>query len=917
MARYTKTGTPSTIGAIDAQLDLIAVAIGDTLSRKADTPNQMEGSLDMNNNRILNLPIPISPSEPARLADITAAVDVVDPNRTKTLKDFGAKGDAVYKYEGDGTVTILSGTDDTPALLLAMKSFADGILGTLAVGDGNYWIDTSQIDCPSNTNIVGNGPEAVKFIMSTTTPNLNLFVGFYKGARVSNLSFSGFKIIGSKVNDNTIGGTGIFTFGTTGIKIDNVHSEGSKGLTWLGNDNVDGGRKFGTKDAFLSNLRVDDCTLFSVYIRGNENPDAAALPADDTNNINVDGLIIRGSNVGFVIAEGLPFNVKLSNYDCQDTDNLLQIESCYDVHINNFHISRATSQWNALTPAPFKLQWQIAGSSNIHFTNGHIDSELQAFAFPLNSRGCNNVTFDSVTTGEVTRFTTLNVQTGEDTQRNMFSSWSFSKCYFPRNGNTFFQTAASIPLSRPLAYWRDWSWSDCTWENDSLSDPITSVACVGSMVFDDKCVFNGKPPRSLVGQKITFDATVRANGITSSGIQFTAVRDTTTNVLDQTILRIGANVQIEGNVNDIGYDVVHDNGTYDSRNQSAFCRQSDALEFNDHGLTGYRYSGANVIDSLGIGAYKALSPTGIASPAGLNTFINGFAGNATARTITTGADSIAKHSLVIIKNRDATSNWFFTDSLRGATETIYSDLAAVEGIVAAGLTAFTSTGFSVGTANQVNANTQDIISYTLVEEERFFDIVLDTGNATAKTIAHSLGTDVGCILSKNRSAAEDWAVYYHTLDIASGGFLKLNSTAGVVNDTTIWNSTVATTTNFTVGTSALTNGNTNGIVHYLFAKNICHSYSGDGTTNNIVDFGYKPKMVIIKRATAGTSGEFIVYDNVRDSGNFTSRLYLNRNFVDTTAGDIELTSTGIIIKSNQADYNAAGSSYILIAIPEL
>ena len=85
MARYTKTGTPSTIGAIDAQLDLIAVAIGDTLSRKADTPNQMEGSLDMNNNRILNLPIPISPSEPARLADITAATSVVDPNRTKTL----------------------------------------------------------------------------------------------------------------------------------------------------------------------------------------------------------------------------------------------------------------------------------------------------------------------------------------------------------------------------------------------------------------------------------------------------------------------------------------------------------------------------------------------------------------------------------------------------------------------------------------------------------------------------------------------------------------------------------------------------------------------------------------------------------------------------------------------------------------
>ena len=70
MARYTKTGTPNTVGQIDSNLDLIATAIGDTLSRKGDSPNQMESSLDMNSQRILNLPTPITAVEPLRLGDV-------------------------------------------------------------------------------------------------------------------------------------------------------------------------------------------------------------------------------------------------------------------------------------------------------------------------------------------------------------------------------------------------------------------------------------------------------------------------------------------------------------------------------------------------------------------------------------------------------------------------------------------------------------------------------------------------------------------------------------------------------------------------------------------------------------------------------------------------------------------------------
>lgn len=57
MARYTKTtlGTNyASKAALDQNFDDIKTAIDDTLSRKGDSPNQMEADLDMNSNDILN-----------------------------------------------------------------------------------------------------------------------------------------------------------------------------------------------------------------------------------------------------------------------------------------------------------------------------------------------------------------------------------------------------------------------------------------------------------------------------------------------------------------------------------------------------------------------------------------------------------------------------------------------------------------------------------------------------------------------------------------------------------------------------------------------------------------------------------------------------------------------------------------------
>lgn len=65
----------SAVGALNFNFAQIATVIDTLLSRDGSVPNAMQALLDMNNNRIVNLPVPVSPTEPARHGDIQQYVD--------------------------------------------------------------------------------------------------------------------------------------------------------------------------------------------------------------------------------------------------------------------------------------------------------------------------------------------------------------------------------------------------------------------------------------------------------------------------------------------------------------------------------------------------------------------------------------------------------------------------------------------------------------------------------------------------------------------------------------------------------------------------------------------------------------------------------------------------------------------------
>jgi hypothetical protein len=182
MARYTKTGTPSTIGEVNAQFDLIATAINDTLSRVGDAPNQLEATLDANSNRLINLPLAISPQEPLRLQDLSlVAAPITDSSVVGSIlamksTNFSIGNYVICKrYYADGElidglefeiVAGSTGTDDggsfhnlnngTQAKLITTAAVSVKLFG--AKGD-NVNIDTPFIQAAIDYKLLIGGGE--------------------------------------------------------------------------------------------------------------------------------------------------------------------------------------------------------------------------------------------------------------------------------------------------------------------------------------------------------------------------------------------------------------------------------------------------------------------------------------------------------------------------------------------------------------------------------------------------------------------------------------------------------------------------------------------------------------------------------------------------------------------------------------
>ena len=291
---------------------------------------------------------------------------------------------------------------------------------------------------------------------------------------------------------------------------------------------------------------------------------------------------------------------------------------------------------------------------------------------------------------------------------------------------------------------------------------------------------------------------------------------------------------------------------------------------------------------------------------------------------------------VWIKDRtDGTSSHRLIDSVRGATKEIYSDLTNAENTDTNGLTSFNSDGFSVGTTNGYNKNTDTFVSWNWLaggtassntdgsitssvsaNTDAGFSIVSYTGNATAgATVGHGLGSVPKMIITKGRSFADDWLCYNENL--GNGKYIILNKTNASASSTLPWNSTTPTSSVFTLGSSGTTNNNGGTIIAYCFAEKKGYSkmgsYVGNGSTDGTyIHLGFKPAWLMIKKTD--TTNSWFIGDNKRDTDNQVEKeLVANGSTAESTSGTLDFLSNGFKLTSTRSRVNTSGGTYIYMA----
>lgn len=277
--------------------------------------------------------------------------------------------------------------------------------------------------------------------------------------------------------------------------------------------------------------------------------------------------------------------------------------------------------------------------------------------------------------------------------------------------------------------------------------------------------------------------------------------------------------------------------------------------------------------------------------------------------------------LLWLKTRSIVDNHYLTDSVRGSTNNLFSNLTNAETTYANFVTSYNSNGFTLGTTNFGSGVTATAWQWKKGATPGF-DVVAYTGNAANRTISHALGVAPKLMIIKDRTAVNSWWVWHQAL--AATDYLALNTMAATATVATLWNSTAPTSAGFSLGVSS--EGNTSGdnYIAYLWSEvpgfSKFGSYTGNGSADGpFVYCGFRPKFVMVKR-TDSTS-DWLIYDVARSTYNAMDSLL----FPDSSAAEangngnyIDVVSAGfkIRVSSAQPALNASSGTYIYAAFAE-
>lgn len=294
-----------------------------------------------------------------------------------------------------------------------------------------------------------------------------------------------------------------------------------------------------------------------------------------------------------------------------------------------------------------------------------------------------------------------------------------------------------------------------------------------------------------------------------------------------------------------------------------------------------------------------------------------YTGNGSTQTITNGIDLAGRGGMVWIKNRtDADAHQLF-DSTRGATYAMESNATTASAANTDTLTAFGTTGFSIGADVLVNETAKNYASWTFRNASNFFThtSVVKSGGSNATVDLTSLGT-VGMVAVKRTDSTGSWYVWHQSL--TAGKLLYLEQIAA---EATLGHITVSGTT-LTLVNGVIADGT---YIVYAWAHDTatdgviqCGTYTGNGsTTGPVVTLGWEPQYILIKKYSA--TENWALHDTARGipySGDDAILIANNAAAESSYAGqsDIDLKATGFQLTSVSGRVNDTSQTYIYMAV---
>ena len=301
--------------------------------------------------------------------------------------------------------------------------------------------------------------------------------------------------------------------------------------------------------------------------------------------------------------------------------------------------------------------------------------------------------------------------------------------------------------------------------------------------------------------------------------------------------------------------------------------------------------------------------------------------------------------LIWIKERTGAANNRLFDSVRGSGINLISNSSSSEGTDNNTQMSFNNDGFTLGSNSQVNNSGDDFVAWcwdagdsapasnsdgTIASTVKAstangFSVVTYTGSGSNATIGHGLSSAPELVLVKCRSnsiSSPSWPAW--SSPIAGTEYLDLSGTGAKATAASVWNSTVPTSSVFSVGTTSSCNSSGFTYVAYCWHSvsgySKIGSYTGNGSaTGPTITCGFRPAFVMIKRVDS--TGSWYIFDVNRDSDNKGQR-YLRPNSDAAEGGSgtgteyIDFQSNGFQIIASGTDFgdgNTSGGTYLYMA----